>query len=498
MTRWGYGEELMRLPGALAGSVAVVLGYLLAARSGIPLAGFLTAGLLAFLPVLVTGARTLSPEPWAALFTTVALYGWVSGLAGLRTHKTARWTPWCLVAMGLVGLGCVGLTAFVLWLPVLATSLGSSHGRQRWRMILPLGACGAILVAIWTVTQPRLLPLLVVAPLDARVILSLGDSLPLPLGTILAALAAWGVWRAYDSLAVRLALLCSMAALLPIAASQWHGCQIEAAELAVLYTSIAVLAGHGAAALLASPGSTSATASRSLAADRSRWAAASVVALLLLMGPSLQRQLQRPALPWRAVAQLLRDNLAADERVTVMLERDSLAFYAPDLEARIDPMQPPGRALAYLPGRERVWLIVPEVVDLYPAGGRVATLVEQFRAVDLSPDPRLRVYYYSRKGTPATLDRVSSFRLPLATLARNNLLLQLVQREQTTAAVLWKVDQLVLGEPLTELRNPSLIAAALLLVRQNHADRAGSLAYRLATALPEWPEASALLRAFRP
>lgn len=498
MTHWGYGESVLRLPGALAGSLAVAFGCLLAIQGG-SLAGPFAALLLALLPALVSTARVLGPQAWAVLFTSAALYWLIRAQADTRAGQGRARLSWLAAALCLLGLGCVCLAAFGVWPILFVACLWRGWREKCWDGALALSGVGVAFLGLWIWSAPRLLPQLVTPPLDARLLLTLGNSLPPATGALLMLLAGIGVWRVRDTATARLALWWYLGALLPMVLARQRGAQIEAAEIAVLLTAATVLAGHGLASVLEAMSLAAAALPRRAPLPRGAIRlVAGVVPCLIVLGTGWLGSSESQPLPWRAVAQLLRDNLAADERVVVLLERDSLAFYAPDLESRLDPVQPPGRALAYFSGRRRGWLIVPEVVRFYPAWPRVAALVEQFRAVDLSPDDRLRIYYISRDGLPATLQRVASFRLPQATLARGDLLPQLVREVRATSGVLWKVDQLALGAPLAELRNPSLLGAARLLIEQGHDDRAGSLVYRLATAVPEWPEAEALLAAFQP
>ena len=181
----------------------------------------------------------------------------------------------------------------------------------------------------------------------------------------------------------------------------------------------------------------------------------------------------------------------------VLLERPSFVFYAPDLAPRVEPQVRPALAAAYFVHPERTWLITPSDVRTLAGWQQIQKWMEHFPPVDLSADAALSLFYVGQISRDTLLSEVAYFDLPTASLARGTLLLDLLLKVGPIPVVLWKVDQVALSRGI-DIRNPALLPAVSFLAANGHGDRAASLAYRLATAAPDWPEAQQALAAFQP
>jgi len=223
-----------------------------------------------------------------------------------------------------------------------------------------------------------------------------------------------------------------------------------------------------------------------------------LVVVGLIQWPSVRAEVQRSNTNWRDAARMVAANALPGQPIVVLSDRASFVFYAPHLEARVEPAVRPALAPGYFVRVERGWLIAPAAVRLYPGWNYIARWLERFPPVNLSPDPSIDVFYMGRGDRDLLHLEAAFFDLPTAVLVRGNLLFRLLQTIGPIPQVLWKVDQIALSRERLNLRNPDLLNALYFLAEHGHADRAASLAYRLAMAEPDWQEAQRALAAFRP
>jgi hypothetical protein len=371
-------------------------------------------------------------------------------------------------------------------------TIGGTYQRPRWPALSAL----VVVVAIAAVRAwlHGLLPMLTIAhlPLDWRQLLSVGGVVVGPGAYWLAPLVILGAISARARERGGFAVW-------------WFGLSVAAwicAQLAwrvgspYAYASEApfwLLAGAGTATLLAT------VEARGGRAAASWFGGAMLVVVVLSQGWWVAAGLRPDDPGWREIAQVVRRNWRPDEAIVVLQDRAAFVFYAPDLERRVEPQLPPVRAVALFTGAAHGWLVVPRAVHFYPGWPVVEARLRHIAKIDLSPQPALgNLYYLGGKGKDELLLRVAFFDLPGPVLMQGSLLFDALQQIGALPQLLWKVDQLALAAPQPGLRNPSLLNVVLLLAEKQQGDRAASLAYRLATAVPDWPEARPVLAAFLP
>lgn len=485
MTQWTYGELGLRLPSLLLSALTIaVVGGLSFECSG-ALAALVAALALSLSPLALQGGREIGPVAWAGLSSVVA--AWAFWRAGARPSLLV-----CLVMVG--ALGCLALVskAALALLAAFAVDASVRSRSDRRQRLAWIAAAAVVVVVVCIFLPPRLTPVVAPPPLSGLSFITLNGLLPAWGGGGLLALTGLGLMVAWRRPATRLLVWWLVAALLLTLTPICVGARFEPADAAALEAAMVLLVGAAVAQICVWLRLADGSDRVGLPATV---LACGVCALLL--GPGTARQLAEAPLPWPSVAAMLRNNLGPVDPIVVMLDRNSLVFYAPDLERRILPQLPPGRSLSYLQGVRSGWLIAPWGVRFYPGWPKLRAWVEQFHAVDLSSDPRLHVYYFNDRGRPDALRQIATFDLPSETLVRGDLLQELASDPQLSAALLWKIDQLALWPTPSNLRNPALLATVSLLANGGSADRAASLAYRIASAEPDWPEAQTMLAAFQ-
>ncbi len=455
------------------GSV-LVLGAL-ASRVLAPPVGVLATVLWACAPVSVEMGRSLDPRSWAVFLSLLGLYALAVAL------QTGSRVAWAMNALVLLAASLVTPLAVALGLAqcVLAVRAGAR------RAIVVTGAICVLLVVSFLIVPLSFRPELVRLQWEWWPFLGLGSKVWWVV-LLSGALAGWGSAvrpeRPHMDVLRGFVPVCAVGAALGAAAVWQFTTEYRDTDRAVLSAFLAVLV--AAAIGWGWKRGATTTPLRVLTI-------AAVTGLAAGWFPVVRDALLPPA-DWRAVAEIVRKNATPAERIVVAADRTTFLLHAPDLAWRVEPQYSPGRSLAYFGNIPRGWFIVPRQVRLYPAWPRIAHWVEQFRVVDLSPDPRIHLFYFAAKGRPAAMQRVAVFDLPAATLARGSLLLELARDQGPSAGVLWKVDQLVLWRTPHFEQNPSLIETVLLLAERGFGDRAASLAYTLAKSDPQWAAAQSL------
>ncbi|MBI3786098.1 MAG: glycosyltransferase family 39 protein [Deltaproteobacteria bacterium] len=484
-----YDELTLRLPVAICGILALVVFWAAGRRIfGLLPASFAAAG-LAWSALQVAASRRVDAFAVETLASGVVLMLFCHSVARRRTVVSFAFiaaaagaafvspTASCLLAAMFLGV-------LVLWF--------SRHRAAEGQLMLgAIGLLVAIAINHWRFGLVPKLTLLS-GPWTVAELSTLSGSLVPQVSLVVAVLAVLGlvsarsraaggvvVWWVLVSLAVWIAAHCTARTSTPY---------VRAIE-----PGLWMLAGVGAAAFCEQAAKWFGGSVRDLLA-------AVLIAVPLWLEASSVVEVVRIAAPdWRQITQIVRRNWRPDEPIVVLHDRDAFVFYAPDLDSRVEAVSTPARAMVALGAIEHGWLIAPFAAHLYPGWGAVEEWMKRFAALDLSPSPQsCSLYFVGRNGHDDLLRRAEYFDLPAASLMHGSLLFDLVALEGASNSALWKVDQLALAPVEPQLRNPSLLNVVYLLAQRGDGDRAASLAYRLATAAPDWIEARGALEAFRP
>ena len=494
---WGYAEATVRLPSALGGIATLVAVAMLGPQLVGGEAALYATALLACSPLHVTASRHVGSDPWFSLLAiiSVAAFCW----SVQEPRNIARWMIFSAVT-SLAALS--GHAAYLLLasLVVSAVLVFLRHGTTigiAGRALLTL--LPASIVAVWWISGRYLPVSLAPFPMGvgwlfvyAVAALATGAD-AFGWGAVLLLCAALGAMFGGEAVARR-----TLASLVVVGVSGVIGAaillhfQFDGAQVGFVLPAYLLLAGSGLSVM------------RQAAFGRfsPRVALAVQCAALAIFGliewKPVRGELQRSTTAWREAARIVAANALPGQPIVVLPDRTSFVFYAPDLDRRVEATGHPAFAPGYFVGVDRGWLIAPAALHLYPGWDQLANWLKRFPPVNLSPDPSIDVLYLGRGEYALLFIEAAFFDVPTAALVRGNLLFRLLQVFGPIPHVLWKVDQIALSREQLNVRNPDLLNALYYLAEHGHADRAASLAYRLAVAEPNWAEAQRALAAFHP
>lgn len=487
--RSGYGEFTQRLPGVVAGIATVAAIHSLASTLfGAEVALYAAIG-MACSPVHVALSRTVGPGVWLALFATLSTAAFVRALwSGGRLQQ---WIAFGACALLMCGSGYAALFPLAGMAGYAVAAL-----RQRELRTAALRGCiacsgVAALAAASIMLQPphpepsifalRLGPQL---PAEIASMLATGRGGTLAGGALMLLCVLIGALSAAHKRGAGLCGVWLLCALLgTVLVDRYLGLQLRAGQLAVALPAYFVLMGAGM------------SWSRQVLARMGRGRIDALVRsgflclLVAVEAPSLWAYLRQPPAPWREAAAVVDANARSSDSIVVLNDRRRFLFYAPDLERRAAGVARPGLAPVFFVHPFRAWFVAPAASRLYPGWKRVAEWFQRFPPVRLSPGPGVDVFYVGRGGRAELLREAAYFHLPTAVLVRDSLLLELLKQSGPIPPVLWKVDQIALSREALDFHNPQLLSVVDYLAQQGFGDRAISLAYRLATADPNWAEA---------
>jgi hypothetical protein len=496
---WGYGEATLRLPSAAAGTLTILAVWGLGAFSFGAEAGLYAAAAVAVAPLHVALSRSLGPDPWLTLFATlmVLTFTWA-----VQEPRDGRRQLVC-AATAVLACGCAYRGLLVLAAVTIAAAVLAARQRPLRRL-----AVRSVLVLLLVAAIAGMLAVYHPPPLNGGFLRpAFGWPFPLQLLSQFAAGQPQWWWAGALLLAGVVVGLVSSAGSSPGAISaawlligtagllfgEWYRrIAFRPTDLGFVVPVYLLL---GAAGLARLRRAVCGSAPRPLAVGGQ---VAALVLLLAIALPGLADQCDQHDPSWRTVAQVLAANVRPDDALVVVAEQPSVAFYAPDLEPRLQPDVRPARAAAYFVHPKRGWLVVPDSLRRRRGWQLMERWLPRFSAVDLSPDAATVVLYLGQDGHDQLLFETAYFTLPTATLVRGTLVWDWLQQLGPVPVVLWKVDQIALSRQALDFHNPSLLHAVYYLAQHDHGDRAASLAYRLATAQPDWDEAQQALDAFRP
>lgn len=215
-------------------------------------------------------------------------------------------------------------------------------------------------------------------------------------------------------------------------------------------------------------------------------AVAAVVLASIAVGPRF------PAISgpdWRAVATVVENNAWADDTVAAPEMREALLFYAPGLTRQLLPETRALLVAGALQRGVRGWLIAPLSLRLGAAWSEVSSWMQNAKVVDLSVGDDPLILYGGPTSRSHLLREVAGFDLPSAAIARGSWLREMLQDNGPLPIILRFVDQLIVAEPKTALRNPELLLVVSYLAHNGQRSRAHDLAVRLAAGAPDWVEA---------
>ncbi|MCX8073865.1 MAG: hypothetical protein N3C12_15705 [Candidatus Binatia bacterium] len=466
-------EGALRLPWLLTGLVAVLLTtYIVSAMAGT------LAGISAGLAVALAGNPTisgtaLSPGPWVL---TLSLMAVAIAVRGAFANVVCVLAIVCLLAT-VMTLGPAGWPA---WLAVgaLLVLRGREIGTWRWRVSVGVYAVAtAVFWLIQSGAQRFFWP-----PWNGSTLRVLRGLWPEWVAPLAWALCVVGMWRTISRGAAWPIFVWFGTAVALNGLAQHRLWVLGEDLLAVTYFSALVLLAAGAAEL-------GEWMARVYGARRLGIAAAVLLVVLPLL-PLWPRQGMQTRRNWSEIARLVSDNVGLHDALATSLCQRAVAFYAPELFSRIPAESDVGRALAVFPAADGGWLVTPVEAHLHPDWRRVQDWIDRFGVIDLSPEPGVHVFYYRRAGRQVALRRAADFTLPVATLTRGRLLVDLLDVAGPVPTVLWKVDQLVLDQGALVERNEALVDAAEKLMAHGQLDRADSLLQRLLSFDPQWERAA--------
>jgi len=493
--RGGYDGWRLRLPSAVAGTAAALALWWLTLTVCGPEPALYAAALLAGSPLHLAVSRTVGSEALLSLLVivTVQAFCWALQAPG----ETKRWAA----ATGAALLACLAGDTALLLLAALALSLAAQRRRLagRARRVLVALILPGLALGVWTFyhrpdaggslyhVHPGMAALL-----QSLALLATGEPTALVPGLVLAGCVVLGALWAEP--ADRLGVVCSWVTVgvIGILVADWLlQQQLVAPQLSAILPGYVLLAAVGLARVRR------AVTPRAL---QMTVAAAQVGVVGLVLWFNVRGGLASvyaPSAPWREAAAIVSANLRPDDAIAVLLERDSFLFYAPSLERRVPLLPRPSQTPMLFSQPERGWLIVPAAAHLYPGWQTVDKWLRIYPPVDLSPAGGIEVLYVGHVSREVLLQEVAFFELPASTLVRGTLLVDLLVAAGPIPAVLWKVDQVALARDVS-LHNPELLKAVAYLAQHGQGGRAASLAYRLASADPDWAEARQTLAAFQP
>jgi dolichyl-phosphate-mannose-protein mannosyltransferase len=494
--RWGYAEELLRVPSAIAGTSTLAVVWCLGqAVFGAEAALYATA-LLATSALHVNLSRSVGSEAWLTLWTVLTVLAFCR--AGTTAPAPGRWVLFAALAAAMALSSYAGL----LVLAVLAAYAIVAERRSHLRPAVPASILAAIPLGAWAFFHPpQMGGSYFGVQFGWRLIVKVMEALASNpdvqvIAVILFAAVVVGAVTGGRPTSVIVAWAAVGVGGMVMADWLAQGA-LESEQLGFVLPAYHLLAGLGLTRVRA--GVTAALVPRRIAAHAAApLNAAMLLAVLAMDMPALSAALRRQGPSWRDAAAAVATNARPDDRIVALHDRTSFVFYAPELERRVPPLVPPARATSYFARAPRGWLIVPAETRLYPGWPLVPRWMATLASVNLSVGGGLDVFYLGRLGRKQLLGEVAYFTLPTAVLVRGSLLLDLLQEVGPLDPVLWKVDQIALSPATPELRNPALLQAVYYLAQHEHGDRAASLAYRLATADASWSEAREALAAFQP
>jgi len=502
--RWGYGEFALRLPSVLAGAAAAVALWLLGVATVGHEAALYATVLLVFSARQVGFSQQVGSEVWLSLFalSTVLAFWWTRAVweGQYSSRVSGRWLVFAVAST----LLCLSSYAGTLVVAALAACLICASVAGRAKASTALVGLAAMLIAIsaavlcyvrnppppggaWfpILLLPRLREVIEgLTPFD-----TLGGA-----GVALVGLSALAgaIWIAVRGGEGTILLSWAVIGVAGTVITGWaRRAPFSPGQIAFVYPAYLLLVGAGLRLVRSLMARTSGR--RLLLIQTSL-----VVGLVLVEVPALARYFRQPRMPWREAAAIVAANVRHDDVIVVLQERESFLFYAPDLQGRVKPMVPPALAPGYFARAKRAWLIAPAWLHVYPGWTRIEAWFKRFPPVDLSPSPELDVFYLGSEGREQLLLEAAFFELPTSTLVHGGFLFDVLRGVGVQSPVLWKVDQIALSRRPLNFLNPDLLNVVYYLAEHGYGDRAGSLAYRLATACPDWQVAREALAAFQP
>lgn len=499
MLRWSYGELVVRLPSALAGAATVwAVWHLGVALIGAE-AALYAAALLAFSPMHVALSRTVGSDAWLTFLTLLAVIVFCQAVRYAR--ELSRW-------MVFAGVGALaGLSGYAALLGLIGLGVWSIAMVVRDRATSPVAvrACLAIALAatpagVWALyNPPHSTASFVQAPMDWSSFVDVASALATGeldrtiVGLVLLACALLGAVCAvrYDFRSGMLVSWLVIGVSGTVDADRLLQLGFGAAQIVFTLPGYLLLAGNGLSVIRRV-----ATSKTSVPVGRTGQTV--LLSLLLVVElPALRHSLQQRRPAWRDAAATVARN-AHDDAIVAWLDWESFLFYAPDLERRVELAVRPRVVVAHFVHPQRSWLIAPTAARLHPGWKRLDNLFARVSSINLSPGPGIEVFYTGNVDRYQLLIEAAYFELPTATLVRGDLLFHLLREIGPAPPLLWKVDQIALSRQPFSLRNPELLNVVYYLAEHGHGDRAASLAYRMATAEPNWGEAQQALAAFLP
>jgi 4-amino-4-deoxy-L-arabinose transferase-like glycosyltransferase len=496
---WGYGEATLRLPQVAAGVLTIIAvwglgGIMFGAETAL-----FAAAALAVAPLHVALSRSVGADVWLTLFATLTVLAFI--LAVQAPQDPRRGMTFAATAALTYGCAYRALLVFAALAVAAVVIAVREPPLRRWvRRPLLVMLLIAAAASLWaTGHPPRLIGTFLwpdfgwIFQLQLLSQLATGQPQRWWAGVALLACVIVGMVTSGGSrsgIVTAMWLLIGCSGLL---VNEWFRRLVfRPGDIGFIVPAYALLGAAGLVRLrqlaFANTGTPLVVASQ----------AAVLVFLLALELPGLADQRNQHPPAWRAAAEVVATNTLPDDVIVVLNQQPSFAFYAPDLDRRLEPDVRPGRAAGYFVHPERNWLVVPQSLR-YRGGWKVINnWLARYPPVDLSPDAATVVLYMGHDGRDQLLFETAYFKLPTATLVHGDLLFEWLQQMGPLPAVLWKVDQIALSRERLDFRNPSLLNAVYYLAQNGHGDRAASLAYRLATAAPDWDDAQRALEAFRP
>jgi len=494
----GYGERTLRLPSAAAGTLTIVAVWGLGVLSFGAETGLYAAAAIAAAPLHVALSRTVGQDSWLTLFVTLTVLTFTWAVQKPRDGRRQMvCAATALLACSCAYRGLLVLAALALAAVVMATRRPSLRRlARRTCLMVSLVAAAAVVLAVYHPPQsdsaylrPHFGWMVQLQMLNE---LATGQPRQWWAGAGLVSGIVSGLISTAGSRSAIICIAWLLVGTEGLFLGEWSKrIAFRPADIGFVLPAYLLLAAAGLTWVR-----------RTLVPDTVRLLAvggqAAALALLLAVElPELADYFHQHNGSWRAAAQVVAANSRPYEVLVVLAEQPSFAFYAPDLAPRMEPDVRPARAPGYFVHPKRGWLVVPDSLRHLGGWNVMQQHLMRFPPVDLSPDASTVVLYMGQGGYDQLLFEAAHFTLPTATLVRGTLLLDWLQLIGPVPAVLWKVDQIALSREALDFRNPSLLHVVYYLAEHNHAGRAASLAYRLATAQPDWDEAQRALAAFR-
>ncbi len=493
---WGDAEATLRLSSAVAGTLTILAVWALGLLSSGAETGMYAAVALAVSPLHVALSRRVGTDAWLTLLVTLAALAFIWAMQA----SAARRRQLLCMAVALLACTCgsralLGLAAMAITAAALAVPQPSVRrlAARSCLMLLLLAAAGSIFVFYHPPPVDDTLPRPDFGwtfPLQLLSQLATGQPQRPWAAAVLLAGAILGLVADGGSAVGILSTLWVLIGVAGVLFGEWLiRLPFKPQDVGFVLPAYLLLGAAGLAWLR-----------RTLCSDRARRGAqgAALALLLAIELPGLVGGFNQQPASWRAAAQVVGDNIRPNDVLVVLAEQPAFAFYAPDLAQRMEPDVRPSRASGYFVHRKRGWLVAPTRLKERIGWTAMVRWLERFPPVDLSPDAGITLLYMGQGGRDELFLETAYFTLPTATLVRGTLLLDWLQQIGPVPAVLWKVDQIALSREALDFRNPSLLSAVYDLAQHNQGGRAASLAYRLATAEPDWDEAQRALAAFRP